>query len=133
MDVCVICVVFLVDCRYLQGFVIIVSDDNSTNSSAPLCYVFSNGSSSTDYSLQGLDPTFTCNQPLIGRYATIRRQGGYQTRSMSLCNVRVNGFVSGSGRSLVLTFYVNLLKHSETYQNSKFYRNLSLQNNCMMA
>jgi len=98
-----ICVVFLVDCRYLQGFVIIVSDDNSTSSSASLCYTFSNGSSVSDYSLQGLHPTFTCTQPLTGRYVTIRRQGGYLSRAMSLCDVQVNGFVSGSGRSHVCT------------------------------
>ena len=93
--------IFLVDCEYAQGFVIIVSDNNSTSSSTPLCYTFTNGSdtgSGDTVTLRGLRPTFTCIQPLIGRYVTIRRQGGYQTRSMSFCDIQVNGFVIGSGR-----------------------------------
>ena len=93
--------IYLVDSQYAQGFVITVSENNSTCRYAPLCYTFSNGSdtgSGDTVTLRELRPTFTCNQPLIGRYVTIRRQGGYQTRSMSFCDVQVNGFVIGSGR-----------------------------------
>jgi len=103
-------VFFVVDCQYADGIVIIVSDNNSTNSTAPLCYTFTNGSntgSGDTVTLRGLHPTFTCDHPLTGRYVTIRRQGGYQPKSMSLCDVQVNGIiVVDSGRTLSLYLYI---------------------------
>jgi len=93
-------VFFVVDCQYAQGFVIIVSDNNSTSSSVPLCYTFTNGSntgSGDTVTLQGQHPTFTCDQTFIGRYVTIRRQGGYKPKSMSFCDVQVNGVVIDPG------------------------------------
>lgn len=81
------------DPQYLQNFTIFVSKSNGTNvdQSSDVCAQFNNGSSIE----AGATITFTCNSALIGKYVTIKRQGGYRQDAISVCEVSITHNPSG--------------------------------------
>jgi len=76
----------------LNGFEVQVSNSNKTDSFLPteLCYSY-NASSVPAGALLNL----TCTQPVVGRYVTIKRNGGSCTSAISLCEVQIIGQYTG--------------------------------------
>jgi len=78
------------DYRYLDGFIITVSNHKSVDSGS-VCYSYCNASGQTSLT-PGVLFHLPCSQPLSGRYVTIRRAfGGYRPTNLCMCQVQVMG------------------------------------------